>query len=214
MARNRPDVSNTVKKNLRAEAGGKCANPGCSSPRTHLHHIREWAVYETHDAQHMIAVCPTCHDAIHHGELAISDETVYGWKAVPRVDSVGRAHVYIEPGESTKILLGTIAVTARDQVIVFELAKNNSLSFRITDREILLVSLAVRTLDGRELVRVTDNHVRHMREKSVVFRQVPGHVQLLVPATDEFIPEWVVRLMRRQEPQRWSDHLRQVRPLG
>ena len=30
---------------LRAQAGGKCANPGCPVPRTHLHHIREWAVY-------------------------------------------------------------------------------------------------------------------------------------------------------------------------
>src|SRR3990172_756826 len=201
MAPNRRDVSNTVKKRLRDEAGGKCANPGCPTPRTHLHHIREWAVYETHDAAHMIAVCPTCHDAIHHGDLPITDETIYRWKGITRPDTTQRTHLYIEPGQTTKILLGSIAVSASDQVIVFQLADNNRLSFRIADRDILLVSLSIRRLNGRELLRVTDNHVRNNVQGEVTFRQIPGRVQVRVPATDNFIPSWILALMRRQEPQ-------------
>jgi hypothetical protein len=69
MAVHRPKVTEEVKNRLRTEARGKCANPGCSNVRAHIHHIREWAVYKTHDDQHMIAVCPACHDAIHHGAL-------------------------------------------------------------------------------------------------------------------------------------------------
>ena len=91
MAEHRPEVSKQLKTQLRREAGEKCANPGCSATRTHLHHIREWAVYRTHDGAHMIAVCPTCHDAIHHGQLPISDETLYAWKRIPRDEASSTA---------------------------------------------------------------------------------------------------------------------------
>ena len=65
MTNGRINVDPKVKKRLIQEAGNKCANPGCPVRRTHTHHIRKWAVYQTNDEQEMIAVCPSCHDAIH-----------------------------------------------------------------------------------------------------------------------------------------------------
>ena len=94
----RPSVPKALKESLVKEAGGKCANPGCSNYRTHLHHINEWAIYETHDGEAMIAVCPSCHDAIHQGPLEVSDQTIKGWKAIQRPFGPNRDHVYVEPG--------------------------------------------------------------------------------------------------------------------
>ena len=200
MARHRPEISNRIKKQLRREAGNKCANPGCSNRRTHFHHIQEWAVYETHDAQHMIAVCPTCHDAIHFGSLPISDERIYAWKQIPRSESTVRSHLYVEPGPSTKVLLGTIAVASPQEAIIFELAPNNRLKFRVADGDILLLDLRVSSMTGKEILRVVDNHIRHDVSQPVTFRQVSGQVQITVPASPEYIPTWVVQKMQIQEP--------------
>ena len=200
MAQHRPEISNHVKKRLRREAGNKCANPGCPNVRTHLHHIREWAVYATHDAQHMIAVCPTCHDAIHHGSISISDEKIYEWKKITRPQSTVRTHLYIEPGTFTKVVLGSIAISAPQEAIVFNLSQNNRLKFRIVENEILLLDLRVASMSGKEIVRVTDNHVRHDVLDPIGFKQVPGHIEVTAPATPGYIPTWVVQKMRVQEP--------------
>jgi hypothetical protein len=200
MASQRKHVSNQLKKRLFRAAGNKCANPGCASRRAHLHHIREWAVYETHDEQHMIAVCPNCHDSVHHGELAISDEVLYQWKALGRQGNSVRTHLYIEPGLHTKILLGTVAVSSPQEVIIFELSRNNRFKFRIADKDILLLSLSVSSLLGNEVLRITDNHIRHEPDSSVVFRQVPGHLQITVPNNSHYLPEWAIDRMRAHEP--------------
>src|SRR5436190_22824634 len=109
-ATERPKVRADVRRRLVDEAGGKCANPGCPTPRTHLHHIAEWAVYQAHDEEEMIAVCPTCHDAIHDGQLEIDDDTIYAWKAIERPKSTRRDHVYVEPGESPTLAIGTMSL--------------------------------------------------------------------------------------------------------
>jgi hypothetical protein len=71
-------VPKSLKAQLIKQAGDKCANPGCSNWRVHLHHIQHWAVYKTHDGKHMIAICPSCHDAVHTS--GIDDEMLYRWK--------------------------------------------------------------------------------------------------------------------------------------
>ena len=200
MTAHRPNISNTVKKQLRAQAGHKCANPGCSNHRTHIHHIREWAVYQTHDAKHMIAVCPSCHDAIHHGQIPIDDAVLYSWKTIERKSASVRGHIYVEPGDTAKILLGTIAVTAPLKAVVFKLSPNNSLKFTIKDGDILLLDLAVSTLAGTEVLRVSDNHVKHNPRHDVEFLQVPGSIKVTSPCTDEFLPSWAVTHMQAQEP--------------
>ncbi len=65
MAKQQRNVPKSLKAQLIKDAGDKCANPGCSNWRVHLHHIKHWVVYKTHDGKHMIAICPSCHDAVH-----------------------------------------------------------------------------------------------------------------------------------------------------
>lgn len=200
MAKNIPAISRKVKRRLISEAGDKCANPGCPNLRTNIHHIKKWAVYESHDHRHMIAVCPSCHDAIHFGKLPISDEILYNWKRILREDSHVASQIYIEPGLETKVLLGTIAVTAPQEAVIFELSSNNKLQFRIIDGDILLLSLEVSTIFGEEVIRVRENHVRHKRKEHISYSQVPGHVRLSVPNSPDFVPPWIIEQMKLHEP--------------
>jgi len=74
------------------------------------------------------------------------------------------------------------------------------LKFRIVDQDILLLDLRITSLSGQEMLRVTDNHIRHDVSELVSFKQVPGHVQISVPASPEYIPTWVVPKMQMHEP--------------
>jgi hypothetical protein len=195
MAKKRPDIPHPVKQRLIDGAGGKCANPGCASVRTHIHHIKEWAVYETHDTNHMIAICPTCHDAVHHGPLEIDDETVYRWKHVAR-SRVQRDHVYVEPSESSKLLLGSIYFTGKGGVTVFDLGESSRLSFRVIDGDVMLLNLAVCTTAGVELLRIVDGHVIHEAEPPVDYQRVPGRVKVTAPVTADFVPTWITPILR------------------
>jgi HNH endonuclease len=205
MARERNKTPQSLKKQLVADAGGKCANPGCPAYRTHIHHIQRWSVYETHDGEHMVAVCPTCHDAIHNGPLLIDDATVRRWKGIERAQAE-RDHVYVEPAEAPKLLLGTIAFMGTDAgVTVFELGASSKLSFRLTNGDIMLLNLSVSTLARREVLQVIDGHVRHQADESIRYERVPGHIRLTTALTSEYIPTWAVKQMRRHEPDFASD---------
>ena len=127
MAKKRKKIKPAVKRQIVKEAGSKCANPGCTNWRIHIHHIEYCAVYESNDKKILIAVCPTCHDAIHHGRLEIPDEALYTWKHIKRTKLPEISHLYIEPGEEIKLLAGTVAVsTTNQELIVFKLSQNNS----------------------------------------------------------------------------------------
>src|SRR2546423_11259922 len=177
MAKYRPKISPRTVEALVREAGGKCANPGCVNYRTHIHHIQEWAVYRTHDQRHMIANCPSCHDDVHHNVLVIDDDTVYRWKSIQR-DLTNRDHLYVEPGESSKLLLGTIVATTvhPSGCVIFELSLTNRLSYRLIDNDIMALNLTITTISGRELLRIVDGHVRHGAEEPVRYerRSPPG----------------------------------------
>jgi hypothetical protein len=75
VATHRPKVKPDMKNALLAEAGYQCANPGCERTLVQYHHIREWAVWQTHDAEHMIALSAGCHDEVHRGDLSLDDAT-------------------------------------------------------------------------------------------------------------------------------------------
>jgi hypothetical protein len=200
MAVHRPKVSENIKEQLRVEAGGKCANPGCSNVRAHLHHIREWSVYKTHDEKHMIAVCHACHDAIHHGALRISDETVYSWKQARGMHHETTTHLYVEPGTPTKLLLGSISISAMDKAIIFTLSPAHTLSFEIADSDILLLDLQLGRLDGQELARVVKGYVRPAGDPHAAVSHVPGHIRVELPTGSGFVPEWFLDKMRLHEP--------------
>ena len=55
VAKQQRNVPKPLKAQLIKDAGDKCANPGCSNWRVYLHHIKHWAVYKTHDGEHMIS---------------------------------------------------------------------------------------------------------------------------------------------------------------
>lgn len=197
----RTKVGKKTIERLRLEAGGKCANPGCSSHRTHIHHIREWAVYKTHDSAHMIAVCPTCHDDIHHGAITLSDETIYRWKEIIRLGDEIRGQLYIEPGGFTKLLTGTIAIVAPLYLAVFYLSSNNYLRFDIKDDNLLFLNLRMYSYKRKEVLRVTYNHLRLNINPLIEYKEVKGNIQITVPATPDYIPSWVIDLMLLRYPQ-------------
>lgn len=192
-------IKPALKRLLIDEAGGKCANPGCSNWRTHIHHIKHWAVYKTHGAADMIAICPSCHDAVHHGRLAISDEVLYGWKSVARRDRPEAAFVYVEPATELKLLTGSICLaTSNEQAAVFHLSNSNHLKFRVLDGDLLQVSAKVQDQRGKELLRVVENHVRVARNRSVVFEHRAGRARVTLPLSD-FVPSWLVEQVRYQD---------------
>jgi hypothetical protein len=193
MSTGRPAVPTETKRALIREAGGKCANPGCSNHLMELHHIRQWAAYGTHDAAHMIALCPTCHAHVSRGELRIDDETLYGWKQDRQGLVTDPADpFYVEPGEQAKLLLGSIAVTGDAGLIVFEFAEMNRLSFTVKDDDILLLNLAITTRKREEVLRVTDGHVRRRAVEPVCYAQRPGRIRVTAPVESRFLPQWAL----------------------
>lgn len=195
MAKKRTRIPPELKQELVKEAGMKCANPGCSNYRTHLHHIQEWHVYQTHKKDHMIAVCPSCHDAIHHSNLRIKYETIYYWKGIKRTQP-NKTHLYIEPGNEPKLLLGSVAVAGQSEVSVFDFSSTNQLSFRLIDEDILHINLKLRTIYGLEVIKVIDNHIKYIDNLLLQYEQRPGKFCITAPISEQFIPTWALTRFR------------------
>ena len=201
MAQVQRKIKPELKHQLIVEAGGKCANPGCSNWRVHIHHIKHWAVYKAHEASHMIAICPTCHDAAHHGRLKITDEALYLWKGIARPSTPATAHIYVEPATELKLLTGSLCIaTKNDQATVFELSNTNHLKLRVLDQDTLQVSVRLQDQKGKEILRVVENHVRVTRDERIVFDYRAGRARITVPTTDDFAPAWLINQVRVQDP--------------
>lgn len=202
LAKKRKKNKPSVKREIVQEAGGKCANPGCANWRVHIHHIKHWAVYQSDDPDILIAVCPTCHDAIHHGSLEFTDELLYLWKEIGRTEKPSSTNIYIEPSENIKLLTGSIALSTKNEgATVFELSELNKLSFRILDGDISLVSLKVSNLSNVEKLRVSENHVRVNDTDTLQFEQVPGHVKVSTKDSESFISKDYLQKMQAQQPE-------------
>jgi hypothetical protein len=183
------------------EAGNKCANPGCSNWRVHIHHIKHWAIYESNDQSILIAVCPSCHDAIHHGHLNITDETLYAWKGIKRSPKPKTTHIYVEPSENIKLLTGSIALSSTNEsATIFELSENNKLSFRVLDGDINLLNIAISDIHGNDVLKVKDNYIKILDDNLVSFEQVPGHVCISTSHAEDFIPTRFLNIMREEQP--------------
>ncbi|MEI3850026.1 MULTISPECIES: HNH endonuclease signature motif containing protein [unclassified Ensifer] len=183
-----------IKKLLIDKAGSKCANPGCPNRRLEIHHIRAWAVYKAHDAEHMIAVCPACHDDIHHGRLKASDQTLYTWKGIQRPKNSDDAFLYVEPSSVLRLLTGSFHVASeRDNVSVFNLSKFSKLSIRVLDGDILQVSARHQDAAGNQILRIVENNVRreiHDNEIRLDFR--PGRIAASAPKRQPYLPGWLL----------------------
>jgi hypothetical protein len=148
----------------------------------------------------MIAVCPTCHDAIHHGAIRISDDTLYRWKTITRTDEANQGHLYVEPGRQAKLLLGSVSVTGDAGLIVFELSRGNHLSFALRDQDIVLLSLAVADRHGRELARLVENYVKPTPGTDVAYTQIPGRHTITAPMSRRYMPMWALTRVQANEP--------------
>ncbi|QHD04929.1 HNH endonuclease signature motif containing protein [Pseudomonas sp. R76] len=201
MASAQRKIKPALKRILIEKAGGKCANPGCSNWRVHIHHIKHWAIYKAHTADDMIAVCPSCHDAAHYGHLQITDEMLYQWKDIVRASLPNSIHLYVEPGVELKLLTGSISfTTTNDQAALFELSNSNHLKIRVLDRDLLLVSIRLQDQSGKELLRVIENHVRVAKNESIIFDYRAGRVRVTVPATEDFVPRWLIQQIQARNP--------------
>lgn len=194
-------IKPALKRLLIDEAGGKCANPGCSNRRVHIHHIKHWAVYKTDDSNDMIAICPACHDAAHIGRLKITDEQLYQWKGIDRPKVPESAHIYVEPASSIRLQMGGLSLASpNDQTIVFELSNLSYLKFRVLDNDLLQVSTRLQDQRGNEFLRVVENHVRVVRNGSIETDFRPGRALVTVPASNDFAPSWLIDQMRVHYP--------------
>lgn len=201
------DIPLKMREALVAEAGGKCANPGCSAWRTHIHHIARWSVRKAHNAKHMIAICPSCHDAAHLKQLSISDDTIYDWKGIKR-PGTQRAHLYVEPGTTVRLHLGTVGAQARsNSATIFHLSPINTLSFKVVAPSLLslLVSTGISTIDGRCVLRVVDNHIEVLDTALIEVKHHAGRFSASTTSLDHFVPNWFVSQMREQQPAFASD---------
>lgn len=172
MANYRPKVPKPIKLALLQQTGQKCANPGCSSGLLEIHHIKQWAVYQTHDQESMIAICPTCHEAVTRGSLRISDEELYHWKGIERSQSVLTGHLFIEPGPMPRLVLGDFEFIGPEGVTIVEF-ENAKLSLAVREQELAILNLKVVDASGNSLVDVVDNYVRR-RDPDVVINSRPG----------------------------------------
>jgi hypothetical protein len=201
MANHQRKIKPEQKRQLLAEAGQKCANPGCSNWRLHIHHIRHWAVYKAHDSMHMIAICPTCHASAHFGPLKITDDTLYLWKGIVRPSQPDSAYLYVEPSQDLKLLTGPVALkTLGDRLTAFELSDRNYLAFKVLDSDIILVSAKIKNKKGKEILRVVENHVRVSKDNEVKFHSRPGRVQIHIPNSPDYVPTWLLQQVRERTP--------------
>ena len=105
MAKYRKKLGVRKKRALLRESDNKCANPGCAQRcQLEFHHIKQWAIYQSHDEAHMIVVCPTCHTAAHGGKLLIDDATLYAWKGInPTPGSKRHDVLFVPAGPAPKL---------------------------------------------------------------------------------------------------------------
>lgn len=198
MAERRPDVPAPMKRLLIEQAGDKCANPGCPNRLVELHHIHEWHVYQTHDAKHMIAICAACHDSVDRGSLQISDQSLYRWKAIDRTGSSATGHLFVEPGEAPKLLLGSLTVHGDSGVVVFDFSERQRLAFAVRDDEIMLLNVKVSDSAGNLLLDVVDGYVRK-QDESVELRARPGAIEVPAGFDSVLIPQWARSALLRED---------------
>ncbi len=199
MANRRPKVPTDTKRALIDEVGGKCANPGCPNRLLQIHHIREWHVYQTHDERHMVAVCAACHDAIHRGNLRITDETLYAWKMIRRSDTHVHTNLWVEPGQCPQLWFGSLAFQSESKISVIELSQNNRVSFEIQGPDLLILDMCLTGKGGIPLIEVRNNTITHAVHPGLHFETAPGQVLLVAPADTPVVPRWLVNRMRRNQ---------------
>ena len=178
-----------MKRVLLQQTGYKCANPGCSNKLLEIHHIKEWAIYQTHDEESMIAICPTCHDAVTRGKLTISDDELYSWKGIERSAAMLTGQIFVEPSSFPRLVLGDFNFIGPEGVTIIEF-EHTKLSLAVRENELAFLNLRIADSDGNPLLDVVDNYVRQ-RTPDITIDSRPGRYRITVTDYDKFYPRWV-----------------------
>jgi len=65
----RPPIPMQLQRQLKVEAGHRCAIPTCRQTPVELAHIVPWSQVREHTFENMITLCPTCHARFDRGEI-------------------------------------------------------------------------------------------------------------------------------------------------
>ena len=195
-------LSPEQKEKIKEFSGGKCANPGCSARRTHIHHIDEWAIYHSDDLEILIPVCPSCHDQIHHGKLPISRETLIHWKNIIRKRSIRNLHIYVEPGENFKFRVGGLWLSISPEKMklhLFQLSPNVKVKFKIEGNKISLADISICDVNGNLAIEVLSNYIEVI-DPLLNCNERNGHVKITSNDIERYLPNHLLKKFREQEP--------------
>lgn len=195
MAQHRPAVPAPMKRILLQQTGYKCANPGCSNRLLEIHHIKEWAVYQTHDEESMIAICPTCHEAVTRGKLTISDDELYFWKGIERSATVFTGQIFVEPISFPRLVLGDFNFIGPEGVTIIEF-EHTKLSLAVRENELAILNLKTVDSDGNPVLDVVDNYVRQ-RNPDIIIDSRPGRYKITATDYDKFYPKWIQEILSK-----------------
>jgi HNH endonuclease len=65
----RPAIPQPLERQVKMEAGHRCAIPACRQTPVELAHIIPWKEVKEHTFENLIALCPTCHTRYDRGEI-------------------------------------------------------------------------------------------------------------------------------------------------
>ena len=66
---NRPAIPAELQRQVKMEAGYRCAIPVCRQTPIEVAHIVPWEEVKSHSFDNLIALCPTCHTRYDRGEI-------------------------------------------------------------------------------------------------------------------------------------------------
>ena len=69
MPQGRQSIPATLERDLKVEAGHRCAIPTCRQVPVELAHIVPWEKVQEHTFENIIALCPTCHSRFDKKEI-------------------------------------------------------------------------------------------------------------------------------------------------
>jgi HNH endonuclease len=65
----RPALPAALEREVKIEAGYRCAVPACRQTPVEIAHIVPWAEVKEHTFDNLICLCPTCHSRYDRGEI-------------------------------------------------------------------------------------------------------------------------------------------------
>ncbi|WP_379968285.1 HNH endonuclease signature motif containing protein [Ectobacillus sp. sgz5001026] len=195
-------IPDNIKLNLIEEAGWKCANPGCSvTSRFEIHHIKEWAVYKTHDEKHMIAICPTCHANVHYNNsLIIEDSEIYQWKTIIRSKTNELiTQFFVEPSSKCSLLFGPMKFISYKGMLPIKLA-DQLIEYKILDGKLYFINLFIKDQNGNPLCKANHNIIISNEVEGFTINKREGRLQIIADLSTGLLPKWALEDIRKFEP--------------